>query len=98
MDKDFAKRLYKFYALVITDAKHLERWPEYRFVEWCITTENDELTETLYEILKDFYKIYKNTFTIDIQNQLDILIYDNNDSSNYYIAFEIIYKQFKSKI
>lgn len=43
--------------------------------------------------------MFQHKFDNDALNQLELLIQgENEDISNYYIAFEIIYKQFKSKI
>ena len=60
---------------------------------------DEDFIKRLYEIINKYYKMFQHKFDNDALNQLELLIQGKNeDISNYYIAFEIIYKQFKSKI
>lgn len=96
MDEDFIKRLYEIYS-VSTDKEHLKDWPLNKFINWFKNAKYRDIIDTFCGIMKKYYKMFQHKFNNDESNQLELLIQpESEDISNYYIAFEIIYKQFKS--
>lgn len=97
MDEDFIKRLYEIYSVCNYNTGHLEDWPLNKFINWFKNAKYRDIIDTFCEIMKKYYKMFQHKFNNDVSNQLELLIQpESEDISNYYIAFEIIYKQFTS--